>query len=82
MLDFFLLGGCLIGILLQVRDYRKCFSESGSGSLLTGCPIVSKVCLKMSLENVVKDIPMLSDNSWTYGDLMVSTKYIHSSHPV
>lgn len=25
----------------------------------------------MSLENVVKDIPLISDNTWTYGDLMV-----------
>lgn len=60
-------------ILFQVRDYRKCASEPGPGSQLTnGCPIVSKVRLRMSLENVVKDIPTISDNSWTYGDLMVS----------
>lgn len=60
-------------ILLQVRDYRKCASEPGSGSPVTdGCPIVRKICLRMSLENVVKDIPLISDSSWTYGDLMVS----------
>lgn len=53
-----------------MRDYRKC---DGSGDPTSnGSPIVSKVCLKMSLENVVKDIPLISDNSWTYGDLMVS----------
>lgn len=33
---------------------------------------MNKVHLRMSLENVVKDMPLISDNSWTYGDLMVS----------
>jgi hypothetical protein len=59
---------------LQVRDYRKCALDQGSGDPSTnGSPAVNKVRLKMSLENVVKDIPSISDNSWTYGDLMVST---------
>lgn len=58
---------------LQVRDYRKCASERGPGAtLIDGFPVVNKVHLRMSLENVVKDIPLISDNSWTYGDLMVS----------
>lgn len=55
---------------MQVRDYRKCASERGPGD---GFPVVNRVHLRMSLENVVKDIPLISDNSWTYGDLMVST---------
>lgn len=68
-------------MLLQVQDYRKCASEPGSGSQPTdGCPIVNKVCLRMSLENVVKDIPLISDSSWTYGDLMVSV--FHLRHPL
>lgn len=59
-------------VTLQVRDYRRCSSEKGSGVASTdGSPTVSKVRLRMSLENVVKDIPF-SDKSWTYGDLMVS----------
>ena len=63
----------LIPELFQVRDYRKCASELGSSTpSMDGIPIVDKVCLRMSLENVVKDIPLISDNSWTYGDLMVS----------
>jgi len=63
----------LISKLLQVRDYRKCTSKQGSSvPFMDGLPIVNKVCLRMSLENVVKDIPLISDNSWTYGDLMVS----------
>lgn len=65
--------------ILQVRDYRRCAFNQGSGDLSTNAtPVVNKVCLRMSLENVVKDIPLISDNSWTYGDLMVST--INSSH--
>lgn len=55
-----------------MRDYRKCAFYQVSGDLKNnGCPVV-KVCLKMSLENIVKDIPLISNNAWTYGDLMVS----------
>lgn len=35
-------------------------------------PSINRVSLKMSLENIVKDIPAISENGWTYGDLMVS----------
>lgn len=38
----------------------------------TDSPFISRLCLKLSLENVVKDIPLISDHAWTYGDLMVS----------
>lgn len=63
-------------MFLQVRDYRNFSSEEGSAALpVDGSPIVSKICLRMSLENIVKDIPMISDNSWTYGDLMVGIIY-------
>lgn len=59
-------------VIFQVRDYRRCSSDKGSGIASTDAsPIVSKVRLRMSLENVVKDIPLISDESWTYGDLMV-----------
>lgn len=61
---------------MQVRDYRKCSSEAGvpvaSGDAL---PSIHRVQLRMSLENVVKDIPSISDDSWTYGDLMVSEPF-------
>lgn len=60
--------------LLKVQDYRNVASQQGSITpCLDGSPIINKVRLKMSLENVVKDIPMSSDISWTYGDLMVHT---------
>ncbi|KAL9263261.1 PHYTOCHROME-DEPENDENT LATE-FLOWERING-like protein [Drosera capensis] len=53
----------------MVRDYRKCSPEVGSG-VHSLHPITTKLHLKMSLENLVKDIPLIADDSWTYGDLM------------
>lgn len=62
-----------ISKFLQVRDYRNNVSEQGSNTPpVDGNPVVNRVRLRMSLENVVKDIPLISDNTWTYGDLMVS----------
>jgi len=58
--------------LLQIRDYRKCMSDTGSNTRsVNESPTITKVRLKMSLENVVKDIPLMADDSWTYGDRMV-----------
>ncbi|KAF3451997.1 hypothetical protein FNV43_RR08093 [Rhamnella rubrinervis] len=66
-------------LVCEVRDYRKCASERGPGD---GFPIVNKVHLRMSLENVVKDIPLISDNSWTYGDLMeVESRILKALQP-
>lgn len=60
-----------------MRDYRECFSEAGINvPSANGSPIINKVRLRMSLENVVKDIPSISDSAWTYGDLMVSMIFI------
>ncbi|OIS97164.1 hypothetical protein A4A49_08144 [Nicotiana attenuata] len=61
-------GGTLV---CEVWDYRKCFAKAGqSVPSATGSPFISRLCLKLSLKNVVKDIPLISDNAWTYGDLM------------
>ncbi|XP_042439680.1 protein PHYTOCHROME-DEPENDENT LATE-FLOWERING [Zingiber officinale] len=58
-------------IVCEVRDYRKCFSEQGSNvSAANVTPTVQKVRLRMSLENVIKDISLIADDSWTYSDLM------------
>nr|XP_043624431.1 protein PHYTOCHROME-DEPENDENT LATE-FLOWERING-like [Erigeron canadensis] len=58
-------------VACEVRDYRNVGSESGvNGSSADATPTTTKIRLKMSLENVVKDIPLISDSSWTYGDLM------------
>ncbi|KAI4355402.1 hypothetical protein L6164_004181 [Bauhinia variegata] len=67
----------------EVHDYRRCSSEKGHGvSSTDGSPTVIRVRLKMSLENVVKDIPLISDNSWTYGDLMeVESRILKALQP-
>ncbi|CAN0877730.1 Protein PHYTOCHROME-DEPENDENT LATE-FLOWERING [Linum grandiflorum] len=71
-------------LICEIRDYRKCATEQGSGIMSTDAtPIINKVRLKMSLENVVKDIPLISDNSWTYGDLMeVESRIVRALQPV
>lgn len=35
-------------------------------------PIVHKVLLRMCMEQVVKDISLISEDSWTYEDLLVN----------
>lgn len=70
-------------LICEVRDYRRCSSEKG-GSVVSAesSPNVNKVCLKMSLENIVKDIPSITDKSWTYGDLMeVESKILKVLQP-
>ncbi|XP_047332842.1 protein PHYTOCHROME-DEPENDENT LATE-FLOWERING-like [Impatiens glandulifera] len=57
-------------IVCEVRDYRKCTPEVGTTMPPSNHPIIHKVCLRMSLANVVKDMPMISDDNWTYGDMM------------
>ncbi|KAA8540341.1 hypothetical protein F0562_024740 [Nyssa sinensis] len=70
-------------LICEVRDYRKCTSESGPNvPSADASPIVNKICLRMSLENVVKDIPLISDNTWTYGDLMeVESRILKALQP-
>ncbi|VFR00140.1 unnamed protein product [Cuscuta campestris] len=70
-------------IVCEVRDYRKCMSEAGQGSDPVNLyPLITKVCLKMSLENVVKDIPLISNGAWTYGDMMeVESRILKAIQP-
>ncbi|RYQ89008.1 hypothetical protein Ahy_B09g095877 isoform C [Arachis hypogaea] len=70
-------------LICEVRDFRRCASENGAGVVSTDMsPVVNKVCLKMSLENIVKDIPSITDKSWTYGDLMeVESKILKAVQP-
>ncbi|KAH9626210.1 hypothetical protein KSS87_000089 [Heliosperma pusillum] len=69
--------------LFAVRDYRKCISDPGpdiSSSNESGT--INKVFLKMSLENVVKDISVMADDSWTYGNLMeVESRILNALQP-
>lgn len=70
-------------LVCEVRDYRKCFSEAGvTVPSAGGSPIINRVCLRMSLENVVKDIQSISDSGWTYGDLMeVESRIVKALQP-
>ncbi|KAK6914660.1 Spt20-like, SEP domain [Dillenia turbinata] len=70
-------------IICEVKDYRKLAQEGGvNGPSVDGSPTITKVRLWMSLENVVKDIPSISNNSWTYGDLMeVESRILRALQP-
>ncbi|KAI0507372.1 hypothetical protein KFK09_013495 [Dendrobium nobile] len=57
-------------VICEVRDYRKCALEQGTIALIDAVPVVNRIRLRMSLENVVKDIPLIADDSWTYSDLL------------
>lgn len=65
--------GVRIWVVIQIRDYRKATSQQGPNApVIDSSPVITKVRLKTSLENVVRDIPLISEGSWTYGDLLVS----------
>ncbi|XP_062201424.1 protein PHYTOCHROME-DEPENDENT LATE-FLOWERING-like isoform X2 [Phragmites australis] len=57
-------------VVCEIRDYRKHASNLSSAEL--GLPIVNKVHLRMTFENVVKDITLLSDDSWSYRDFVLN----------
>lgn len=59
-------------IFLQIRDYRKCLFQKGGTSSIDNSPLVLQVLLHMCMENVVKDILSISNDSWTYKDMLVS----------
>ncbi|KAJ0924627.1 putative transcription factor Spt20 [Helianthus annuus] len=48
----------------ELRDYRKESCESAD------VPCISKLSLKMSLDNVVRDIRVITDSTWSYADLL------------
>lgn len=60
--------GCVI---CEVRDYRKGSPISGdSVSSGESFPMVQKVLLRPTMENIVKDIVSMAEDSWTYSDLI------------
>ncbi|XP_026656752.2 protein PHYTOCHROME-DEPENDENT LATE-FLOWERING-like [Phoenix dactylifera] len=64
-------------LICEVRDYRSCMSKfRNSDSSGDEFPRVQKVCLRMGMENVVKDMPSISDDSWTYNDLLQAESQI------
>lgn len=69
-------------IVCEVRDYRKCTPELGTIPPSSLSPIIQKVRLKMSLANIVNDMPMISDDTWTYGDMMeVESRILRALEP-
>ncbi|KAG1334838.1 protein PHYTOCHROME-DEPENDENT LATE-FLOWERING [Cocos nucifera] len=69
--------GFSIGRPTEVRDYRSCMSKFRNGdSSGDEFPRIQKVCLRMGMENVVKDVPLISDDSWTYNDLLQAESQI------
>ncbi|KAK4771871.1 hypothetical protein SAY86_013646 [Trapa natans] len=69
-------------IICEVRDHRNSVSQKGPSTPTICSPVVTKVKLKISLENIVRDIPLISDSSWTYGDLMeVESRILKALQP-
>ncbi|XP_044500221.1 protein PHYTOCHROME-DEPENDENT LATE-FLOWERING-like [Mangifera indica] len=72
-------------LMCEVRDYRNCESEQGSTSTsppMPGFPIAKKVQLRVTLENVVKDVSLVSADSWSYADLMdVESEIVNAMNP-
>ncbi|XP_073110359.1 protein PHYTOCHROME-DEPENDENT LATE-FLOWERING isoform X2 [Elaeis guineensis] len=64
-------------LICEVRDYRSCMSKfRNSDSSGDEFPRVQKVCLRMGMENVVKDMPLIFDDSWTYNNLLQAESQI------
>ncbi|PON87015.1 Spt20 transcription factor [Trema orientale] len=53
-----------------IQDYRNCLSHEGGIGSIQKSPTVNRVILRMSMENVVKDILSISDDSWTYKNIL------------
>ncbi|XP_011623128.1 mediator of RNA polymerase II transcription subunit 15a isoform X2 [Amborella trichopoda] len=69
-------------IMCEVRDYRKCVPGPANAVTSGEGVAVHNVHLKMSTENVVKDIPSITDHSWTYSDLMeVEARILKAMQP-
>ncbi|KAG2321774.1 hypothetical protein Bca52824_014987 [Brassica carinata] len=78
-----LLSAVEVGRLhVDILEDIQCKFVDGETYSRASLPVINKVRLKMSLKNVVKDIPSMSDNSWTYGDLMeVKSRILKSIQP-
>ncbi|XP_059658375.1 protein PHYTOCHROME-DEPENDENT LATE-FLOWERING-like [Cornus florida] len=58
-------------LICEIRDYRNILSQKGNTVSSAGkSPIIHKVVLQMCMENIVKDVSSISDDSWTYKDLL------------
>ncbi|XP_077220193.1 protein PHYTOCHROME-DEPENDENT LATE-FLOWERING-like [Tasmannia lanceolata] len=71
-------------IVCEVCDYQNCMPKSGD-SIAAGTefPYVQKVRLQMCMENIVKDMPSISDDSWSYIDLLeAESRILKALQPV
>ncbi|GFZ16026.1 hypothetical protein Acr_25g0004350 [Actinidia rufa] len=58
-------------LLCEIRDYRNIFPRNGDiASSMENSPVIHKVVLQMCMESVVKDISSISNDSWTYNDML------------
>uniref|UniRef100_A0A2N9ICY2 Uncharacterized protein n=1 Tax=Fagus sylvatica TaxID=28930 RepID=A0A2N9ICY2_FAGSY len=58
-------------LLCEIRDYRNSLTQKGgTAAWMENSLIVHKVLLHMCMEHVVKDISLISEDSWTYEDLL------------
>ncbi|WJZ80435.1 hypothetical protein VitviT2T_000354 [Vitis vinifera] len=70
-------------LLCEIRDFRNCLVQMEDSTFhVEKSPIVQKALLKMSMENVIKDISSMSDDSWTYKDhLEVESRILKAMQP-
>ncbi|WOL02880.1 hypothetical protein Cni_G11599 [Canna indica] len=60
-------------LFCEIWDFRSSMSKLEYKECNSSCdefPKVQKVCLRMGFENVVKDMHLISNASWTYNDLL------------
>ncbi|KAH7571059.1 hypothetical protein JRO89_XS05G0246200 [Xanthoceras sorbifolium] len=70
-------------LLCEIRDYRNCFYKRADTASAVNSPILHKVSLQMCMENVIKDIISISNDSWTYKDLLeVESRIVKALQPV
>ncbi|KAM0944296.1 putative transcription factor Spt20 [Dioscorea sansibarensis] len=73
-------------IMCEVCDYRSIMSGDSkldSNGTSEVFPKVQKVHLRMGTETVVKDMPLISDDAWTYNDLLqAESRIIKALQPV
>ncbi|KAG6655832.1 hypothetical protein CIPAW_05G244500 [Carya illinoinensis] len=58
-------------LLCEIRDYRNLWPQKGGpAASVEKSLVVHKVLLHICMENVVKDISLIADDSWTYEDIL------------
>ncbi|KAK6921679.1 Spt20-like, SEP domain [Dillenia turbinata] len=70
-------------VICEIRDFRSVLQQKGSmPSVANISPIVHRVQLRMSMENVIKDVSSIADDSWTYRDILeVESRILKALQP-